>query len=151
MLKNIKNMELMNMKELQQDYKEYNECEYKELYLTEKEYIRNEKIVKDILEFLEKYGMLDDDIIIFYNEKRLDLSNGDFRKFDYDCYGSFCCGGYSNDKTVTMVFEGTFYNIMNGFCDGQEWLKISDEFWDLINKYNLYFEMGNAFNLSLYE
>lgn len=151
MLKNVENMEIMTGKELEQDYKNYDDCEYKELDLSKEEYFRNEKIVYDILKFLKEYCMLEDEIIIFYNEKKLDLAKKDFRQFDYDCYGSYCCGGYSNDKTVTMVFEGDFYEMINGFKNGTEWVEMADEFHKLVDKYNLFYEIGNAYNLSLYE
>lgn len=51
---------------------------------------------------------------------------------------------------LTMTFEGDFYEVMNGYMGKYGW-KLQDEFLELCHKYGLYYELGNAWNLSLYD
>ncbi len=133
---------------MEKEYKEYIENEYQELSLSFLEYKRNENLVAEIVKFL-KDNELEHDVLIFYNEKRLDLNNMELRQFDYDCYGSYC-DEYSNDRTVTMVFEGAFNRLMN--YPTTEWdFEKYQEFKDIVNKYNLFYELGNTYNLSMNE
>lgn len=53
---------------------------------------------------------------------------------------------YYNEDTITMSFEGDFYEIIN--YEGGELLEAFDE---LLRKYGYYYELGNAWNLALYE
>jgi len=52
---------------------------------------------------------------------------------------------YANDDTVAISFEGAFYDVMN-YSMG----KIRDSFDKLIESFGYYYELGNAWNLSLY-
>lgn len=57
---------------------------------------------------------------------------------------------YCNPETLSMTFEGDFYSIINydyGYAFGAQ---IIDKFNTILKKYGLYFEQGNAWNLSLY-
>jgi len=53
---------------------------------------------------------------------------------------------YANDDTVTVTFEGEFYDIMN-YSFGP----LNESFRKLIEKFGYYYELGNAWNLSLYK
>lgn len=50
---------------------------------------------------------------------------------------------------LSMSFEGSLYNMLNAYIQG--WYKLEKEFAALFEKYGLYYEMGNAWNLSAYE
>lgn len=51
---------------------------------------------------------------------------------------------------LTMTFEGPFYEVMNGYL-GRYGYKVEEEFHELLRKYGLYCELGNAWNLTVYE
>jgi hypothetical protein len=54
---------------------------------------------------------------------------------------------YANNETVTVTFEGDFYSIMNyNYCTG-----LRDSFDELIKKLGYHYELGEAWNISLYE
>jgi len=51
---------------------------------------------------------------------------------------------YANPKTLSMSFEGPLYEVIN-YGDGGEGIR------NILEKYGYYFELGNAWNLSIYE
>ena len=57
---------------------------------------------------------------------------------------------YGNNDTISMSFEGGMYRVMNYFWERPNTNKLHNEFMDLIGGYGYYFELGNAWNLSLY-
>lgn len=61
-----------------------------------------------------------------------------------DCLGEYA----ANDHIVSMWFEGPLYEVLNGYWPG--WTKLEAEFSAILSAYGLYYEMGEAFNLSLY-
>lgn len=56
---------------------------------------------------------------------------------------------YANPDTLSMSFEGALNHVLNGYVHG--WTKLEEEFSNLFQKYNVYYEMGHAWNLSAYE
>jgi len=50
---------------------------------------------------------------------------------------------------ISMSFEGSFYDVMNGYRTRDFDLQVM--FNELINKYGFYYELGNAWNLTLCE
>ena len=56
---------------------------------------------------------------------------------------------YVNPKTLSMSFEGSLNHILNGYTDRS--IRLEEEFSKLFKKYDLYYELGNAWNLSSYE
>ena len=55
---------------------------------------------------------------------------------------------YANPNTLSMSFEGELNYVLNGYVPG--WTKLEEEFRQLFRKYDLYYEMGHAWNLSAY-
>lgn len=51
---------------------------------------------------------------------------------------------------LTMTFEGPFYDVMNGYL-GKYGYRLEEKFHDILKKYGLYCELGNAWNLSVYD
>ena len=75
-----------------------------------------------------------------YNERR-------YFEFEADPRNSF---EYVREPNIlSMSFEGDLYDILNGYTYG--WTKKEDEFRKIFEKYGLYYELGNAWNLSCYE
>ena len=55
---------------------------------------------------------------------------------------------YANDETMTIIFEESLlYDILN-YCVLP---KLEDEFYQIFIDNGYYYELGNAWNLSLYE
>lgn len=51
---------------------------------------------------------------------------------------------------LTMTFEGDFYEVMNGYL-GRIGYRIEEEFHELLRKYGVYCELGNSWNLSVFD
>lgn len=56
---------------------------------------------------------------------------------------------YANPDTVSMSFEGPLYYVLNAYVSG--WTKREHELTELFNKYEYFYELGHAWNLSAYE
>ena len=56
---------------------------------------------------------------------------------------------YANPETLSMSFEGSLYEILNGYSSG--WVRMESEFIKLFEKYGCYYELGHAWNLSVYQ
>ena len=55
---------------------------------------------------------------------------------------------YANPDTISMSFEGSLYEALNGYWG---FSKAEEDLQDIFKKYGLYWEFGNAWNLSAYE
>lgn len=53
---------------------------------------------------------------------------------------------YANDETITMTFEGYFYEIMNY----GRMSYVLEEFNELVESFGYSYELGEAWNLALY-
>lgn len=81
------------------------------------------------------------DTSIFFNECRL---NDEKRESDVDPRDYF---EYVNPEHIlSMSFEGPVYDMFN-YC---EYESVHEKFDALLKKYGLYYELGNAWNLSCY-
>lgn len=54
---------------------------------------------------------------------------------------------YKNDDTVTMIFEGPLYDLLNYETGSDEEI----EFKRIFEKYGLYYELGHAWSLAAYK
>jgi hypothetical protein len=112
-----------------------------------------EEMAMEIIDYLKKND-LDNDVCIYFNNKRIRLgSNWDREKREFISYekveediSPFDYFEYANHKHIlSMSFEGDLYDLLNGFSYGN-----ADKFLKIFEKYGLYYEMGNAWNLSVY-
>lgn len=55
---------------------------------------------------------------------------------------------YAGD-ILSMSFEGPLYEVFNGYA-GHISTKLCHEFSSILSEYGLYYELGNAWNLSVY-
>ena len=102
------------------------------------------KIAKTIEAFLRKYDLCGD-VRIYFSNKCWDYNSQGIKTTIKNIKGS-AYFEYANDKTISMSFEGNLYsalNMHNGYELFNEWCKL-----DLDGYYS---EMGNSWNLSLYE
>ena len=98
-----------------------------------------EKLADDIVKFLENYRMIYG-TCIYYNGKRINdgqLEDGEFDPHDY-----FDSAAYNH--ILSMSFEGTLYSALN--YGGS----IAEKFNKIFKKYGLYYEQGDAWNLTVY-
>lgn len=131
--------------------------------ITKKQMDINEKIARDILAFLKnKYCW--EDICIFFNNKAWSSNKtwsvfkGELIEEAYEDKHGMPINGvyeyteidsptqwtiYANEHTLTLVFDGVFYDWINYYGNTEDFSKI-------LEKYNAYYEQGEAFNLSIY-
>ncbi len=97
------------------------------------------------------------DVSIYFNGKRWSTTNKDCTEFCYNERKYFECEAEPKDyfeyvrepNILSMTFEGALYEVLNGYVSG--WIKLEKDFNKIFEKYGLYYELGNAWNLSCYE
>ena len=118
--------------------------------------IKIEELAREIIEFLKKHK-LNDDACIYFNNKRIILGhNWDREKNEFISYEkteeNICPLDYfeyaNTNHILSMSFEGSFYDVMNGY-NSYTW-SLQEKFGEILKKYGVYYELGNAWNLSCY-
>lgn len=106
-----------------------------------------EQLVKEIMAFLEKEGIADSVSVYFNNKVMRSQRNDDgynwvseknVNPHDYFEYAAY-------DHILSMSFEGGLYDVLNYSFGRRE-----EEFDNIFDKYGLYYELGNSWNLSVY-
>ena len=98
-----------------------------------------EKMANEIKELLEYYE--DSAYCIYFNNKRINdgkLEEGEFNPRDYFEWAA-------TDHILSISTEGMLYDALNY---GYEFML--NKFIDILDKYNVYYELGNSWNLTLY-
>jgi len=102
-----------------------------------------EKLAHEIYTLLKDRGLIGD-VRIYYGDKCL-THNGlvleNTKASDYF--------KYVNEDTLSMSFEGAFYEVLN-YCESQEDERTIQEFNKLLASYGLYYELGDYWNLTLF-
>lgn len=83
------------------------------------------------------------------NESNTEFCYNEKRYFEYKAEPTDYFEYVRKPNILSMSFEGDLYDVLNGYVYG--WGKLSDEFRMIFEKYGLYFERGNAWNLTCYE
>ena len=117
---------------------------------------KHESLAKDIYSWCKGNDLWGDNIIYFDGKAWSSLAdwNGvNGKKIDEDLYeyenkNPLDYFEYANPNTLSMSFEGELNYVLNGYVPG--WTKLEDEFSQLFKKYDMYYEMGHAWNLSAY-
>ena len=113
-----------------------------------------EQLVNEIEEFLKKKDMLCD-VCIYFNNKRRHWYNKwdgeelelvleeleDISPLDYFQYAN-------PEHILSMSFEGPLYEVMNGWREKD--FKLQERFQKILDRYGLYYELGNAWNLTCF-
>ena len=130
--------------------------------LTSKEKIRNQKIANDLIKFIQDRGCWED-ICVFFNRKALssnkywnvwkgvlvsvkknEITEEVNKVYEYnDIESPKFWTEYANEESVTIIFDGAFYDWIHNYGDWDKLQKILD-------KYNAYFEVGHSTDLSIY-
>ena len=106
--------------------------------------IKIEQMANEIMELLRREE-LEDDVSIYFNNKRMDadaIEDGINPK-KYFKYAA-------DNHILSMSFEGMFYSIINYNIDTVYCDKIMNKFDNILRKYGVYYELGNAWNLTCY-
>lgn len=111
-----------------------------------------EQLANEIMGFLDKSG-LSNDVNIYFNNKVMRSRGKWDEDFNYipnwvteenvDPHDYFEYAAY--DHILSMSFEGALYEVLNYTFGKKE-----EKFRAIFDKYGLYFELGNAWNLSAY-
>jgi len=109
-----------------------------------------EKLAIEIKDFLNLHE-LDFDIAIYFNSKILDkMGKKDWELIENVLPSTFT--KYANDETITLIFEGPFYGMINFSWTNLEYRnEIDNKFRETLNKYGYYYEIGEAWNIALYK
>lgn len=114
--------------------------------------IKIEELVTKIEEFLKEHELLDSVCIYFNNKRRVwdwDWHNDGAYKVreedDIDPHDYFEYAAHNH--ILSMSFEGPLNAILNG--NTENW-KLEEQFEEILKKYNLYYELGNSWNLTCY-
>lgn len=114
-----------------------------------------ERLANEIIAFLEAYGIAES-VSIYYNgnvirsktEHVWDWDNSEYnatytwvKTNDVDPHDYFEYAAY--DHILSMSFEGGLYDLLN-YSGGKK----MDKFMEIFEKYGLYYELGNAWNLT---
>ena len=87
------------------------------------------------------------DMSIYYDDKGLRFdSEGKREKMLYGVKGSRYTE-YANDETITMTFEGGLYGALNQHYGSA----LMESFTAMLDTEGVYYELGNAWNLAIYE
>lgn len=114
---------------------------------------RIEQLATDIFNWLVDKGLWED-VSIYFNGICWSTSNKDLTDF---CYYQRRYFSYPDDpkkyfeyvrtpNILSMSFEGPLYRVLNAYTSG--WEKLEAELLAIFEKYGLYFELGDAWNLT---
>ena len=117
---------------------------------------QREELATEIFNWLNDHEMWVD-VHIYFNGKCWSTNSKDGKEF---CYNERRYFEYEAEpknyfeyvrepNILSMSFEGDLYDVLNGYTYG--WVTKEEEFRKIFEKYGLYFELGNAWNLSCYE
>ena len=102
------------------------------------------KLASEIANVLDKHQS-SQDVAIYYENKRLSNFEDGWESEEGFLGSEFT--EWANDDTITVTFEGPLYSAMNYGTDNQLVQKLSK----LVDDNGFYWELGNAWNLSLHE
>ena len=117
---------------------------------------QREELATEIFNWLNDKEMWVD-IHIYFNGKCWSTNNQNHTEF---CYNERRYFEYEAEPTdyfeyvrepniLSMSFEGVFYDVLNGYVSGC--VKLEEEFRNIFDKYGVYYELGNAWNLSCFD
>lgn len=119
---------------------------------------RNEKLMLDIIRYLQKHDLFYD-VLIYVNGHRyasekpdsmvmLDSGTGPY--YDQGAYDVTKYIEYASPDILTISFEGPLYDALN-YPETKAQYAVEDDLQNICAKYGLYFEQGYAWSLAVYE
>jgi len=117
---------------------------------------KEEKLAKDIINWLLKHQMFDD-TFIYVNGKRYGTCDGEGHyNYGTDSWDKVYVEDDKDPKDyfewagpyLSMSFEGPLYDALNYGWEYEVYQKLEEELTEIFRKYGFYFELGNAWNLT---
>ena len=119
------------------------------------EKINAENLAKDIFNWLNEHEMWIDVSIYFdgkcwstTNKDNTDFTYNEGKYFEYDDEPTRYFEYVAENHILSMSFEGDLYHVLNAYVPN--WVKLESEFQAIFEKHGVYYEMGNAWNLTCY-
>lgn len=117
------------------------------------------KMAKEIYEWCKDRGLWDDCCIYFdfkawatwgewSGEKGKKIADGLYEYENKLCTDYF---EYGNPHTLSMSFEGNLYEVFNYYWENMTLFEWHEQFYQMINDYGVYYELGNSWNLTVVE
>lgn len=120
------------------------------------EKINAENLAKDIFNWLSEHEMWIDVSIYFdgkcwstTNKDNTDFTYNEGKYFEYEDEPTRYFEYVAENHILSMSFESDLYHVLNAYVSG--WQKLESEFQAIFEKHGVYYEMGNAWNLTCYE
>lgn len=143
-----------NLDEIYKDVFDIEDEPEEDMPLTEKQ---REDLAKEIYEFLKEYGIWTD-VNIYYNGKVMTSyckeegrHYNNEKVFEYEDEPTKYFEYVRKPNILSMSFEGELYSALNWYGNNSWCVTITSKLTDIFKKYGLYYELGNAWNLSAYE
>ena len=111
--------------------------------------MRKTEIVKKIEKFIKKHD-LHHDVRIYFNDKAWCYNSRGQKTVEKEVSATDYLE-YGNNDTISMSFEGGLYNVLNFYWENKHYEKLWNEFTAIFDEYDCFYELGNAWNLSVYE
>ncbi len=118
--------------------------------------INAENLAKDIFDWLNEHEMWIDVSIYFdgkcwstMNKDNTDFTYNEGKYFEYEDEPTKYFEYVAKDHILSMSFESDLYNVLNAYVPN--WNKLESEFQAIFEKHGVYYEMGNAWNLTCYK
>ena len=131
--------------------------------LTKAQMERNEKLANDLIKFIQDKGFWGE-LCIFFNgkalssesswnvwkgvlisEKKNEITEEVDKVYEYtDIDSPKNWTEYANEESITIVFDGLFYDYIH--LIPSSW----DSLQEVLDKYDAYFEVGHSTDLSIY-
>ena len=108
--------------------------------------MRNLRVTQAISKWLVAND-LHDDVRIYFNDRAYSFKDDGEITRRSDIKGSTYFH-YANDDTVSVSFEGPLYEVLNFYHPRSA--ELHEQFMNLVDEHGFWFEMGNHWNLSLY-
>ena len=119
---------------------------------------RNEALANEIREWLLDNEMWVD-TYIYFNGKAYSTSDKETKKFYYNDRDHLIVLENEDPRNyfeyvadphiLSMSFEGPLYDVLNAYMPG--WTRLEEEFRRIFEKYGVYYELGNSWNLTCCE
>jgi len=111
--------------------------------------MKKTEIVRKIVAWMKKNGLLTD-TCIYFNNKRWYFDSDGSKKVEEDIDVEDYLE-YGNRDTICMSFEGGLYNVLNYDFEYKHYEKLEQEFSAILKSYGYYYEMGHSWNLNVCE
>jgi hypothetical protein len=110
-----------------------------------------ENIVASLIEVFKSYKV-EDSVLFYYDNKRARVEPKTGKLVVEEGFNPRDYFDYCNENTISLSFEDSLlYEILNGYAGTFAYEKVNKGIRDVVDPYGLFYELGNAWNLSFYD